>query len=313
MATTSAQPLQTSQPGTTMQAIVRDRYGAPDVLTLQRVPRPAPRDDEVLVRVRAASLNPRDWHLMRGLPLIVRSMGYGLRQPKHRVLGSDVAGQVEAVGSQVRLFRPGDEVFADTVTGGFAEYVCVAQDFVERKPAGLTFEHAAALPLAALTALQGLRDVAGVKPGQPVLIVGASGGVGTFAVQIAKALGAVVTGVCSARNVELVRSLGADQVIDYTRQHFTDTGQQFDAIFQLAGTDSPARCRQALTSNGTLILSSGESSGRLIGPIGNILAGVALSYFVPQRLRPLTAKRSKADLQLLIELVASGKVTPVID
>jgi NADPH:quinone reductase-like Zn-dependent oxidoreductase len=297
----------------TMQAIVRDRYGSPDVLALQDVDRPVPKADEVLVRVHAASANPRDWHVLRGLPHIVRLMGYGLRKPKHRVLGSDVAGQVEAVGQDVRGFRPGDEVFADAVTGGFAEYACVAEAFLARKPTNLTFEQAAAVPLAALTALQGLRDVGQVQPGQQVLIVGASGGVGTFAVQIAKSFGAVVTGVCSPRNVELVRSLGADHMIDYTRQDFTAGGQRYDLIFQLAGTHSAADCRRALTTNGTLVLSSGDSSGRWIGPVDRILAAVALSCVVPQRLRPLTAKRSTADLQVLKALIEAGKVRPVID
>lgn len=297
----------------TMQAIVRDRYGSPDVLSLQDILRPIPKDDEVLVRVRAASANPRDWHVLRGLPHIVRGMGYGLRQPKQRVLGSDLAGQVEAVGRDVRLFRPGDEVFADAVTGGFAEYACVSEDFLERKPTNLTFEQAAAVPLAALTALQGLRDVGQVQPGQQVLIVGASGGVGTFAVQIARSFGAVVTGVCSPRNVELVRSLGADHVIDYTQQDFTASGQRYDLIFQLAGTHSAADCRRALTANGTLVLSSGDSRGRWIGPVDRILVAVTLSCFVSQRLRPLTAKRSQADLKLLKELIEAGSIRPVID
>jgi NADPH:quinone reductase-like Zn-dependent oxidoreductase len=298
----------------TMQAIVRDRYGSPDVLALQDVDKPVVTGHEVLVRVRAASVNPRDWHLLRGLPsLIVRLAGYGLRTPKHRVLGGDLAGQVEAVGTDVHRFRPGDEVFADVETGCFAEYTCVSEDVLELKPANLTFEQAAAVPLAAVTALQGLRDAGQIRPEQKVLIIGASGGVGTFAVQIAKSFGAEVTGVCSTRNIELVRSLGADHVIDYTQQDFTAGGQQYDLILQLAGTRSASACRRALTPTGTLVLSSGESDGRWIGPVDRILAAIVLSRFVLQRLSPLIAKPSQADLLVLKQLIEAGKVTPVID
>jgi NADPH:quinone reductase-like Zn-dependent oxidoreductase len=297
----------------TMQAIVQDRYGSPDVLVLRAVAQPVVKDHEVLVRVRAASANPRDWHLIRGMPYFVRAAGYGLRRPKHRVPGSDIAGQVQAVGKDVTRFRPGDEVFADADTGGFAEYTCVAKDFLELKPANLTFAQAAAVPLAAVTALQGLRDVGQVHSGQRILIIGASGGVGTFAVQIAKVLGAEVTGVCSTPNVELVRSLGADHVIDYTKYDFTRSGHKYDVIFQLAGTHSPSDCRRVLTSSGTLVLSSGESDGRWIGPVDRILKAVVLSPFVSQRLRPLTAQRSGVDLRFVKELIEAGKVTPVID
>jgi NADPH:quinone reductase-like Zn-dependent oxidoreductase len=300
----------------TMQAIVQDRYGSPDVLVLQAIDQPVVKDHEVLVRVRAASANPRrsrDWHLIRGMPYFVRAAGYGLRRPKHRVPGSDIAGQVQAVGKDVTRFRPGDAVFADADTGGFAEYTCVAEDFVELKPSNLTFAQAAAVPLAAVTALQGLRDVGQVHGGQRILIIGASGGVGTFAVQIAKVFGAELTGVCSTPNVELVRSLGADHVIDYTKHDFTRSGHQYDVIFQLAGTQSPSDCRRALTSSGTLVLSSGESDGRWIGPVDRILKAVVLSPFVSQRLRPLAVKRSGADLRFVKELIEAGKVTPVID
>jgi len=217
----------------------------------------------VLVRVRAASVNPRDWHYLRGLPYIMRPIG--LRISKDGGLGSDVAGQVEAVGRAVTRFRPGDEVYAFVLAGGFAEYVRVPEDVLGPKPANLSFEQAATVPLAALTALQGLRDQGRVEPGDKVLIIGASGGVGTFAVQLAKLFGAEVTGVCSTRNLELVRSLGADHVIDYTREDFTRGGRRYDLIFQLAGTGSPSACRRALTPKGRLILSSGESDGRWTG------------------------------------------------
>jgi NADPH:quinone reductase-like Zn-dependent oxidoreductase len=294
-----------------LKAITYHRYGSPEVLELEEVDDPVVKDDEVLVRVRAASVNPRDWHFLRGLPSIMRPVG--LRIPKDGAFGSDVAGQVEAVGKAVTRFRPGDEVFAFVLAGAFAEYVAVPEDVLGPKPANLTFEQAAAVPLAALTALQGLRDHGRIQPGQKVLIIGASGGVGTFAVQIAKSLGADVTGVCSTRNLDLVRSIGADQVIDYTREDFTRSGQKYDLILQLAGTRSPSDCRRALTSGGTLLLSSGESDGRWIGPLDRILKALVLSPFVSQRLAPFEAKRSGEDLQTLKKLIEAGKVTPVID
>jgi len=295
-----------------LKAITYHRYGAPDVLEFQEVDEPVVHDDDVLVRVRAASANPRDWHFMRGLPAFMR-LQFGLRKPKHSGLGSDVAGQVEAVGKNVTRFRPGDDVFADVLTGGFAEYTCVPEALLELKPANLTFEQAAAVPLAALTALQGLRDHGRVQPGQKVLIIGASGGVGTFAVQLAKWLGADVTGVCSTRNVDLVRSIGADHVIDYTQEDFTQNGQKYDLILQFAGTRSPSDCRRALTSKGTLLVSSGESDGRWVGPVDRVIKALALSPFVSQRLAPFEAKPSKDDLQVMKELIEAGKITPVID
>lgn len=293
-----------------MKAITNNAYGSTDGLELREADPPIAKDGEVLVRVRAASVNPRDWHIMRGLPYIVRPQ---LRNLKSGVLGSDMAGQVDAVGKDVKRFRPGDEVFAHVLRGGFAEYVSVPEAVLGLKPSTLTFEEAAAVPLAALTALQGLRDHGGIEPGQKVLIIGASGGVGTFAVQIAKWLGAHVTGVCSTRNVEMVRSIGADHVIDYTQEDFTDNGRKYDLILQLAGTRSPSECRRALTSRGTLLLSSGESRGRWIGPVGRILKAILLSPFVSQRLRPFEAKGSGEDLQVLKELIEAGTVTPVID
>ena len=294
-----------------MQAITYHQYGPPDVLELETVELPALGDDEVLVRVRAASVNPRDWHYLRGLPYIMRPIG--LRIPKDGGLGSDMAGQVEAVGRAVTGFRPGDEVYAFVLAGGFAEYARVPENVLGPKPANLSFEEAAAVPLAALTALQGLRDHGRVQPGQRVLIVGASGGVGTFAVQLAKLFGAEVTGVCSTRNLELVRSLGADHVIDYTREDFAGNGRRYDLVFQLAGTRSPAAIRRALTPRGRLILSSGESSGRWVGPMGRIVKAAALSPFVPQTLAPFEAKQSRDDLQVLKDLIEAGRLTPVID
>jgi len=294
-----------------LKAITYHRYGSPDVLDFEEVDEPVAKDDEVLIRVRAASVNPRDWHFMRGLPYIMRPIG--LRIPKDGGFGSDVAGQVETVGKAVTRFRPGDEVFAHVLSGGFAEYTCVPEDVLGLKPANLTFEQAAAVPLAALTALQGLRDHGQIQPGQKVLIIGASGGVGTFAVQLGKSFGADVTGVCSTRNLDLVRSIGADHVIDYTKEDFTQSGQKYDLVFQLAGTRSPSDCRRALTSKGKLLLSSGESDGRWIGPLDRIIKAVVLSPFVSQRLGAFEAKRSKEDLQVLKELIESGKVSPVID
>ena len=295
-----------------MKAIVYHEYGSPDVLKLEEVDAPVLQDDEVLVRVRASSANPADWHFMRGVPYVMRPQS-GLRKPKNGFLGRDLAGEVEAVGKDVTGFRPGDEVFANVEAGGFAEYASVPEGLLVAKPANLTFEQAAAVPLAALTALQGLRDAGHVQPEQKVLIIGASGGVGTFAVQIAKSLGADVTGVCSTRNVELVRSLGADHVIDYTQADFTQSGQKYDLIFQLAGTSSPSDLRRSLTSEGTLVLSSGDSDGRWIGPVDRLVKAVVLSPFVSQKLGSFLAKENQEDLQFLKELIEAGDVTPVID
>ena len=295
-----------------MKAIVYHEYGSPDVLELEEIDRPVVKDDEVLVRVRASSANPADWHFMRGVPYVMRPQS-GLRKPKNAFLGRDIAGEVEAVGKDVTGFRPGDGVFANVGSGGFAEYASVPEDFLVQKPVNLTFEQAAAVPLAALTALQGLRDAAHLQPEQKVLIIGASGGVGTLAVQIAKSLGADVTGVCSTRNVELVRSLGADHVIDYTQGDFTQSGQKYDLIFQLAGTSSPSDLRRSLTSEGTLVLSSGDSDGRWIGPVDRLVKAVVLSPFVSQKLGSFLAKENKEDLQFLKELIEAGDVTPVID
>jgi NADPH:quinone reductase-like Zn-dependent oxidoreductase len=299
-----------------MKAIVHHEYGSPvDVLALEEIDRPACGDDDVLVRVRAASVNPADWHMVRGVPDIAR-LSFGLRAPKHRVPGCDVAGQVEAVGRNVTMFQPGNEVFGSPFGNGFgafAEYACLSDGLLTLKPANLSFERAAAVPLAALTALQALRDHGRIEPGHRVLIIGASGGVGTFAVQIAKSLGAEVTGVCSTRNVDMVRSIGGDHVVDYTQADFTEGGRRYDLILQLAGTRSPSDCRRALTSRGTLVLISGESDGRWIGPVARIVAALALSPFVSQRMTSFTVKPNREDLQLLSQLIEAGTVTPVID
>ncbi|MFI7542755.1 NAD(P)-dependent alcohol dehydrogenase [Actinoplanes sp. NPDC049599] len=296
-----------------MKAIVHDRYGAPDVLRCEEVDKPVPAGHEVLVRVRAAAVNARDWHAMRGDPYLAR-LSFGLRGPRIRIRGTDFAGEVAAVGADVTGFRPGDQVFGEGPSA-FAEYVCVPQDAVAAKPAGLSFAQAAALPLAGNTALMGLRDLAQVGPGQRVLINGASGGVGTFAVQLGKFLGAEVTGVCSTRNAELVRSLGADHVIDYTRDDFTRDGRRYDVVFDLVGNRSLADLRRALTPTGTLVLSGGGVSegGSLVGPIGLVVRGSLLARFVRHRVVTLTATPSRANLVTLGELVEAGTLTPVID
>jgi NADPH:quinone reductase-like Zn-dependent oxidoreductase len=304
-----------------MKAILQDRYGPPDRLELGEVERPAPGDDEVLVRVHAAAVNARDWHIMRGDPYLARLAApvFGLGRPKMRIRGSDVAGRVEAVGRGVTRFRAGDEVYGDVreADGAFAEYVCVPQGAVALKPANLTFEQAAAVPLAGTTALVGLRDAGRLQAGQHVLVNGASGGVGTFAVQIAAALDARVTAVCSTRNVDLVRSLGADHVIDYTREDFTRGTQRYDVVFDLVGNRSLADCRRVLSPTGTLILSGGGVSAprpRLVGPMGLILKGTVLARFVRQRLVPLmSVPPSSLCLATLRGLIEAGQVTPVID
>ena len=298
-----------------MKAIVRDTYGSPDVLELTDIDKPEPADDEVLLRVYAASVNPADWHFLRGVPYIAR-MQFGLRKPKDRVLGCDVAGRVEAVGNNVTMLKPGEEVFGSPFMhglGAFAEWVCISEDLLAPKPAALYFEQAAAVPLAALTALQGLRDQGRIEPGHKVLIIGASGGVGTFAVQIAKSFDAEVSGVCSTRNVEMVRALGAEHVIDYTQEDFTQSGHKYDLIFQLAGTLSPSECRSALTPKGTLVLSSGESEGRWIGPVERVIKGLVLSGFVSQKMASFTVKPNREDLQLLKQFIEEGTLTPEID
>jgi NADPH:quinone reductase-like Zn-dependent oxidoreductase len=296
-----------------MQAIVYREYGEPDVLELQDVERPIPGDGEVLVRVRAAAVNPGDWDLLHGVPYVLR-LSTGLRRPRNRVLGLAVSGQVEAVGRGAEDVRPGDDVFAEVTHGGFAEYVLVPAKALAPKPANLTFEQAAAVPLVGTTALQGLRDIGRVQPGQRVLVIGASGGVGVFAVQIAKVLGAEVTGVCGTRNVDLVRSLGADRVVDYAREDFTAGGPAYDLILDNVGNRSLADCRRALARKGTLIPNSNKGGGRWLGAyVGRAIRSLLLSPFVSQRLRPFAATGKRDDLVALTELIESGQVRPVID
>src|SRR5918997_6242771 len=306
---THPDPLRTNR----MRAITHAALGSADVLQLREVPKPSPAAGEVLVRICAASPNPWDWHFMRGLPYISRLAGAGLRKPRNTILGSDVAGQVEAVGAGVTQFHAGDAVIGFVGAGAFAEYVAAPEEFFGPKPANLTFEQAATIPLAGMTAIQGLRDAGQIRPGHHVLIIGASGGVGTLAVQLAKYFGANVTGVCSTPNMALVRSLGADHVIDYTRNDVTRMGSTYDLIFQLAGTASPGALRRILTPSGRLVLSSGDSTGRLIGPMNRMVGAVILSAFISQTLRPLTTRRSRQDLEQLKELIEGGSLTPVIE
>jgi NADPH:quinone reductase-like Zn-dependent oxidoreductase len=296
----------------TMQAITYHCYGPPEVLELQALEKPAPAEDQVLVRVHAAAVNPLDWHYMRGSPYIMR-LGTGLGAPKETRLGVDFAGTIEAVGNRVTRFKPGDEVFGGR-TGAFAEYVTVREDrALALKPANVSFEQAAAVPIAAITALQGLRDKGRLQPGQKVLINGASGGVGTFAVQIAKALGAEVTGVCSSRNVDMVRALGADHVIDYTRENFTEGGQRYDLILDNVGNHSLRAIRRALVPDGTLVIVGGSSKGNWIGPMTEPLLAILSSPFVSQNLENFMARLDPQDLSALADLMRAGKVTPVID
>jgi NADPH:quinone reductase-like Zn-dependent oxidoreductase len=297
--------------GDAMKAIVYCDYGAPDVLRLETIAKPVCADDQVLIRVRAASVNPLEWHYMRGTPYVGRVMGMGLRKPKVTRLGVDVAGQVEAAGPKVAQFKPGDEVFG-SARGALAEYVCSSEAGLVLKPDNVTFEQAASVPVAAVTALQGLRDKGKVTPGQRVLINGASGGVGTFAVQIAKALGAHVTGVCSTRNVEMVRSLGADRVIDYTREDFTKSEARYDVILDMVASHSFLESRRVLNPGGIYVLVGGPS-GRWIAPLDRAIAAKVLSWFVSQRMAMMLANLNKDDLGVLRDFMQAGKVKPVVD
>ena len=296
----------------TMKAIVTDRYGPPDVLRLEEVERPAPGSDEVLIEVHAAGVNAADWHIQRADPPLVRLMGLGLLKPKHEIPGADVAGRVESIGRDVTEFEPGDEVYGDLSASGhgaFAEYVCAPEDVLAPKPAAVGFEEAAAVPLAAVTALQGLRDEGGIQEGQKVLITGASGGVGTFAVQIAKSFGADVTGVCSTEKVDLVRSLGADHVIDYRREDYTEGGKRYDLILDAGGYRSIFDCRRALEPDGTYVMVGGSTSrlfeAMLLGPVLSMIDG--------RKMGNLMAEPDGRDLLAVSELLESGEVTPVID
>ena len=292
-----------------MKAILYPQYGSPDVLQFKEVDKPTPKDNEILVKIYAASANPLDWHLMRASPFIAR-LGNGLRTPKNPRLGADFAGRVEAIGTNVTQFQPGDEVFGAS-TGAFAEYACVTENEAALKPANLSFEEAAAVPVATITALQGLRDKGQVHSGQKVLVNGASGGVGTFAVQIAKSFGAEVTGVCSTRNLDMVRSIGADHVIDYTREDFTRNGQHYDLIYDAVGNRSVAAYRRALNSGGICVVAGFSSLPHLfahmiLGPLRSKIGNKKVGLMG-------TAKIKQEDLVYLKELLEAGKVVPVID
>jgi NADPH:quinone reductase-like Zn-dependent oxidoreductase len=296
-----------------MKAIVQDEFGPPDVLALVDTDPPEVGAADVLVRVHAAALNPYDWHMMRGDPLIARLMGgVGLRKPKARVAGVDAAGRVEAVGASVRGLRPGDEVLG-FCQGAFAEYARAEADKVVPKPVNLTFEQAAAVPMAGATALRGIRDVGAVRAGHRVLVNGAAGGVGTFAVQIATALGAEVTGVCSTRNLELVRSIGAAHVVDYTTEDFTDWRAHYDVILDNVCNRPLSRLRRALTPTGTLVLNGGGSPGRVVGAVGSILRAVVVNGLVRERLRLIPHEQKREQLLTLTGLIEAGKLTPILD
>jgi NADPH:quinone reductase-like Zn-dependent oxidoreductase len=297
---------------TLMKAIVHRCYGGPDVLRLEDVAKPSAADNEVLVQVHAASVNPLDFHYLRGTPYIVR-LDAGSGAPENPRLGVDFAGTVEAVGKNVTRFKPGDEVFGGKF-GAFAEYVSVREDrALALKPANVTFAQAAAVPIAAVTALQALRDKGHIKPGQKVLINGASGGVGTFAVQIAKSFGADVTGVCSTRNLDMVRSIGADHVIDYSREDFTKSGQRYDLIVDTVGSHSLLEFRRALAPEGILVIVGGPINGNWIAPLIYPIKALLLSPFLSQKFKPLLAELNKEDMSILGDLMQAGKMTPVID
>jgi NADPH:quinone reductase-like Zn-dependent oxidoreductase len=294
-----------------MKAIVYRWYGSPEVLAFEDTAKPVPADDEVLVKVHAAAVNPLDWHYMRGTPYFLR-LGSGLGSPKDSRLGVDFAGTVEAVGKDVTRYKAGDAVFGGA-NGAFAEYVTIAENRgLAAKPANVSFEQAASAPIAAITALQGLRDEGQIKPGQKVLINGASGGVGTFAVQIAKSLGAEVTGVCSTRNLELVRSIGADHVVDYTRENYTESGKLYDLIIDNVGNHSLSANRRALSPEGRLVIVGGQG-GNWLGPMLRPLGAMMLSPFMDQKMGMMLARMDKDDLAVLADLMQAGKVTPVID
>jgi NADPH:quinone reductase-like Zn-dependent oxidoreductase len=296
-----------------MKAVVQDRYGGPDVLEFADIDQPVPSDNEVLIEVRAAGLHRGDWHIMTGLPYMIRIAvpTLGLRRPKVPVLGMDVAGRVDAVGALVTRFRPGDEVFG-WCDGAFAEYACAGEDQLAAKPAALSFEEAAVVPISGFAALQAVRDVGEVRPGHKVLVIGAAGAVGWFAVQLAKAFGARVTGVAGTTQVELVRSVGAEEVIDYTREDVTDGTRQWDVIIDTGGRRTLSQLRRALTPKGTLVIVGGEGGGRWMGGFLRNLRAPLVSRFVGQRLRMLVSKERQEDLQVLGELIEAGKLGPRI-
>ncbi len=295
----------------TMKAIVQDVYGSADVLHTAEVDRPTIGHGEVLVRVHAAGLDRGTWHLMAGMPYVIR-LGFGFRRPKNPIPGLDVAGTVEAVSENVTKFKVGDEVFG-TAKGSFAQYAAAEQDKLAHKPATLTFQQAAAVPISGLTAIQGLRDQGQVEPGQQVLIIGASGGVGTYAVQLAKAFGAEVTGVCSTAKTDLIRSIGADHVIDYTKEDFAGGSKRYDVILDIGGNSSLKKLRSALTEKGTLVIVGGEEGGRWIAGVDRQLRAMAMSPFISQRLTTFISKETHVDLERLAQIIDAGDLTPVID
>jgi NADPH:quinone reductase-like Zn-dependent oxidoreductase len=295
-----------------MKAVFRSAYGNADVLELKDVATPPVGDAEVLIRVRAAGVDRGVWHVMTGLPYPIRLAGFGLRAPKNPVIGTDVAGVVEASGDAVTGFAPGDEVYG-IAQGSYADFAIARADKLASKPANLTFEQAAVVPTSASTALQGLRDKGRVQRGQDVLIVGASGGVGTYAVQLAKAFGASVTAVCSTGKVDLVRSIGADEVVDYTQEDFAAAGRRYDVILDIGGNSSLSRLRRSLTPRGTLVIAGGETDGRWLGGVDRQMRAQMLSPFVGQKLGTFIASVNAADLVVLTELIEAGKVTPMVD
>ena len=300
-----------------MKAAIYTRYGPPDVVQMADVEKPVPTDEEVLIRVRAAAVNPYDWHFMRGEPYPVRIAAGGLRKPKDSRLGADVAGEIEAAGKNITQFKLGDAVFG-SCKGAFAEYACASESNLALKPDNVTFEQAASVPIAAFTALQGFRrggltKDGKVHPGQKILINGAAGGVGTFAVQIAKSFGADVTGVCSTKNVEMVRSIGADQVVDYTQEDFTKSSRRYDVILDCVGNHSFSECRRVMNPRGIYVGAGGTSDNWMIVPLTRAIKALVLSWFVSQKQVMVLAKPSKEDLTFMGELMAIGKVTPVID
>ncbi len=303
-------PISASPDRQRMKAVVCRSYGSPDVLHCEDIEKPSPGDEEVLIKVRAAAANPMDYHLMSGV-YIMRLMT-GLRKPKRTRPGADIAGEVEAVGRKVTRFKPGDSVFGAT-RGAFAEYVCAPESSLALKPANLTFEQAAAIPVAGLTALQGLRDKCGLQPGRKVLINGAAGGVGTFAVQVARSLGAEVTGVCSTRNMDLVRGLGASHVVDYTSEDFTRSAERYDVIFDCVGNHPLSAYRRVMTSGGTFVPIGAKSEGRWIGLLPHLLRLVVSSWFVSQKVAFFMAKIRTDDLITLKDLIEANQVTPVVD
>jgi NADPH:quinone reductase-like Zn-dependent oxidoreductase len=295
-----------------MKAIVQDKYGSADVLEPRDVEIPQPGDDDLLIRVHAAGVDPGVWHLMTGQPYLVRVMGFGFRKPKIRIRGTDAAGTVEAAGRNVTWFKQGDPVYG-TCDGSFAEYACAKAERFASKPANLSFEQAAAVPVSGMTALNGLRDAGKIQPEQKVLIIGAAGGVGTYAVQLAKAFGGVVTGVCSTSKAELVRAIGAEEVIDYTREDFTDGAHQFDLILDTAGRRPLSHLRRALTPQGTLVIVGGEGGDRWLGGFQRQIFAPLRSLLTEQKLLGLMSKERQQDLLTLKDLIEAGKLKPVID